>query len=126
MELFLIYLWLKLDGLSIFLGISSSLLVILTLLLFIPRAIENWEDNSTEEEKRWIKRHNHMMWASVLGIVLALFTPTSKEVAILVGSNIALDAAKSPEGIKVASLLRHKANELLDAELQKLTPKKGN
>jgi hypothetical protein len=62
----------------------------------------------------------------VFSIILVLLLPSTKQMAILVGANFALDAVHSPEGQKVTSLLRLKANEILDAELVKLTTPKEN
>lgn len=61
------------------------------------------------------------MYAGAICIGLALMLPSKTDVAILVGSSIALDVVKSPEGQKIGTLIRGKANELLDAEISKLS-----
>lgn len=58
----------------------------------------------------------------VVLFALFVFIPNQTQTAVLVGTSIAVDVAKSPEGQKIGALLRAKANELLDAELRKLQP----
>lgn len=124
MEMFLIYLWLKLDLLLFLVSFGSLVGIASFLVMGVVRTSDCWDINTTQNEARLIKLHKRV---GVLTLVMgcgALLLPSSKEVAILVGSSVALDVAKSPEGTKIAALLRGKANELLDEEMNKL--KKGN
>lgn len=126
MELLLIYLWLKLDSFG---ALLTGVIIAGTLFYFlgwIPRVIEQLDREDDGLGLVFCRWHSRMVWAVCGAVMLQLVTPSSKDVAILVGSSIALDVAKSPEGTKVASLLRGKANELLDEEISKLTTKKGN
>ena len=118
MELFLLYLWLKLDG---FLIVLFAFLVfggITYGFMWIPRT----DSYPTHNVTKFNKIHNRLAGAVLTALFLSLVIPSSKDVAILVGGKIALDVAKSPEGNKVATLLRGKANEYLDSELKKLQP----
>lgn len=54
--------------------------------------------------------------AAFLAPVL-LLTPTARDIAVLVSTHYALELGKSPEGTKVMSLIRKKANEYLDEAL---------
>lgn len=134
MELFLLYLWLKLDSVSALLAIlltfSMGLIGLFWLFMDTIRgqidtrmAIPNLSElkNRLAYYHSWRKRA--VFFSLGCAILLTVF-PSSKDVAILVGASLALDVVRSPEGAKVTSLLRGKANEILDAELQKLSPKK--
>ena len=55
----------------------------------------------------------------VICFSLVTFLPSKTDIAILAGGYYALETVKSPEGQKVVSLLRKKANEFLDEELNK-------
>lgn len=55
----------------------------------------------------------------LLGFVfLSIVTPSAKDTAILVGASYAIDLAKSPEGQKIQTLIRKKANDFLDEALE--------
>ncbi len=130
MELFLLYLWLKLDG---FIGISELFTILCTIGLVV--SLGNYGDAKSNltnyrtlydpdrQEARlaswkpWIKR---FFISGVCFLSLSTLLPSSKETAILVGASVALDMAKSPEGQKIGTLIRAKANELLDHEINKL------
>lgn len=128
MELFLIYLWLKLDVFITVLSIALVFSIVVMVVILIP-----WEESSTygqpsEEEltkaaniklcrMTWRKR-----WITLFMTLLVpyLLIPNSKETATLVLSHYALSFANSPEGEKVFKLIRATANNILDTKLQKL------
>lgn len=128
MELFLIYLWLKLDVFITVLFLALVFSIVATAVTLIP-----WEESSTYGQPReealtkaakiklyrmtWRKR-----WITLFMTLLVpyLLIPNSKETAILVLSHYALSFANSPEGEKVFKLIRATANNILDTELQKL------
>jgi ABC-type uncharacterized transport system permease subunit len=130
MELFLLYLWLKLDG-FIALSVLFTVLSVITLLI----SLGNYRDarsnlinyralyDPKKQEARlaswkpWIKGS---FISSLCFLFLTALLPSSKDTAILVGASVALDMAKSPEGQKIGTLIRGKANELLDNEIKKL------
>lgn len=120
MELFLVYLWLKLDGLHVALWVLIPALLLARMAFTISKG-----DLSREGQKEFdliygLRRKFLLPLASIC-IILAVFLPTSKDVAILVGTSYAMSISKSPEGEKVMTLIRKKANEYLD---EQLTPKK--
>jgi hypothetical protein len=127
MEVFLVYLWLKLDTL---IGISVAatwVFVIaagITMIVLSDDGGKMWEKEKEKWQKEkapgWRKLRNQFLTAFIASIAFWVFMPSSKETAILVGASIAVDVAKSPEGAKVATLLRGKANELLDEQINKL------
>lgn len=128
MEVFLVYLWLKLDVFITFVSIVASVSILLYLFGWIPRGSENYDEKSKRDseyrsyffEKNFCKWHTRLLIFGVVCLFPALLLPSSKETAILVGASIAVDVSKSPEGAKVATLLRGKANELLDEQINKL------
>jgi|SRR6476660_3072919 len=125
MELFLIYLWLKLDA---FIFISGVLVVGMLIALGMYYAFRNddWLSNSLgnkdnsyklfDSKYKVIKRT--LLISIPLLFIFAVVTPSSKDTAILVGASYAIDLAKSPEGQKVQSLIRKKANDFLDEQLK--------
>lgn len=122
MEVFLVYLWLKLDsvigaftGVAILIGFATVIALFGTLIHYV----EDLDGTST-----WKNLAIKLAAAFVLVQAVVVFLPSSKDAAILVGTAIAVEAAKSPEGQKIGTLIRGKANELLDAELKKLQPAK--
>jgi len=114
MEVFLVYLWLKLD----------SLITGLCFLIFACCAGAGISaicslDLYGEKKAYWFKLMRRFLGGALCLLGLVVLVPSSKETAILVGTSYAVDLAKSPEGAKVVSLIRKKANEYLDAELNK-------
>lgn len=127
MELFLVYLWLKLDT------IHTNLIVVSAILLVVYTGmLVYWLDGGPEHRKEdkqiwWAenKKFKQIMHR-LLGLFVVFYSinfiaPSAKDVAILVGTSIAIDIVKSPEGNKISQLIRGKANELLDEELKKLS-----
>jgi len=128
MELFLIYLWLKLDVFITVLFLALVFSIVATAVTLIP-----WEEPSTygrPSEEALTKAANSKLcrmtwrkrWITLFMTLLVpyLLIPNSKETAILVLSHYALSFANSPEGEKVFKLIRATANNILDTELQKL------
>lgn len=110
MELFLLYLWLKLDTVINLLGGLTTISVLLILGTLLIAGVS--------EGEYFFKRV--LKWAIVgacSGVVLITVLPTSKQAAVLVAGHYALKISESPEAAKVMSVLRKKANEFLDAEL---------
>ena len=129
MEVFLVYLWLKLDS---FLG---SLLFIGMCLLCAPiiynfGKIDCWTKQEKQEfTDKWWKKVKKAVYAGIFCLFVVLIAPSSKQTAILVGTSYAVDFAKSPEGAKIGELIRKKANDYLDEQLkeaQKPDNKAGN
>lgn len=131
MELVLIYLWLKLDAFITVLciGLVFSIVAAATTLIVWEEA----DEYGRPTEEAIIKAANlkvcRMSWRKrwvvmFMGLLVPyLLIPNSKETATLVLSHYALSLAQSPEGEKVFKLIRATANNILDAELQKLQPK---
>lgn len=122
MELFLLYLWLKLDSFGLVLCLFFMVGLLIYGFSWIIRTGSYYSDKDSQIK---IKAKQKLILVGTMGcLVASLVLPSSKDVAILVAGSYALDLAKSPEGAKVATLLRGKANELLDAEIKKLNPGK--
>lgn len=123
MELMLLYFWLKLNTIITFLIIISALLIVIGVL-----CVFSYLDNSTYERPITLagsfKAFSRAGMLGVLTLVLAFGIPNRTETAILVGANYAFKAAETPEAQKVMTLIRKKANELLDEELEKNSKEK--
>lgn len=64
-----------------------------------------------------------ILWIFAPCALLTVTLPSSKDVAILVGVHYANKLIESPENAKVQTLLRAKANDILDNEIKKLEKK---
>ena len=105
MELFLIYLWLKLDAIVISAWVAGIFLLTCGLFCWGP---------ISEGKVFPLKTFIVAAFCGLLGLLL----PSAKDTAILVGASYAIDLAKSPEGQKIQTLIRKKANEFLDEQLK--------
>lgn len=113
MEVFLVYLWLQLNGIKIMLAALALVLFIFAIgwAVYMSDA-GRWEEKThTPKLKR--------KFLNVLGLcVLAFAIPNSNTMAYMVATHYAVAFGQSPEAQKVVSLLRKKANEILDEELK--------
>jgi len=123
MELLLLYFWLKLNTIIAFLGFASGILIVISILCVIV-----YLDTSAYGDGPTLggsfKAFSRAGVAGVLLLVLTFAIPNRTETAILVGANYAFKAAETPEAQKVMTLIRKKANELLDEELEKNSKEK--
>lgn len=118
MELFIIYLWLKVD---LFINIFTWVLAPITLIVLLVYAIARSEKNSYSIEEfktNWDNKLKKFLIISGTLFTIGILTPDSKDIAILVGASYAVDFAKSPEGAKIGTLIRKKANDYLDEQLK--------
>lgn len=129
MELFLVYMWLKINtfiGWSTAIAMFSFAVTVFCILYTLSSGMNEYGSTKKkwDEEKGplWKKRRALALKIFIPFASFSLFMPSSTDTAILVASAVAIDVAKSPEGTKIGQLLRGKANELLDAELTKLAP----
>lgn len=119
MELFLLYLWLRLDGVIA----AACLATIATsiVLLFLTMIIETSDSyDNVEKLNRYRKVRNKLATALLVLASFIVLVPSSRDTAILVAGSYALDLSKTPEAGKVMTILRAKANEILDKELSNL------
>lgn len=119
MELFLLYFWLKLDAIQTLLIYCTVFGGMGLFAYFLFNGIEysnSW--NEIAHRKKLIA-----IWLALVFTAVAM--PSRTDVAILVGANYAFKVAETPEAQKAMLLLRTKANELMDEELQKMTKKEN-
>lgn len=131
MELFLIYIWLKLDSIIPVFGISTVLLLACALICGLHCTFEDlWNVSQVPEHRRRaaassVSLFKRLFIGGICTLVLAIGLPSSKDVAVLAGSYFGMQVVKSEEAQKVWTLMRGKANELLDEEIKKLKPKQN-
>jgi hypothetical protein len=123
MEVFLVYLWLKLDTFSGITGTISTLAIIFGVIFTVFAGIARVEMRNDIEEDRnsyllLKKGMKIFLTAALIFGTTHTLLPSSKETAVLVGTHYAVQLANSPEGQKVGSLIRKKANEFLDEQLK--------
>lgn len=124
MEVFFVYLWLKLDALS---QLFFVCMVVTGLLLLAYHA---WvvsdgtgpfcaDFRNRQESLKNTTFYRRVVWSVfLLTLFSSVLLPTTKETAVLVGTHYAVKLASSEEGAKVQSLIRKKANEYLDEQLK--------
>ena len=120
MELFVIYLWLKVD---LFINIFTWVLAPITLIVLLVYVIARSEKHSYSIEQfktNWDNKLKKFLIISGTLFTIGILTPDSKDIAILVGASYAVDFAKSPEGAKIGTLIRKKANDYLDEQLKEV------
>lgn len=118
MELFLLYIWLKLGSISTFLITICVLLA--GVAIWSAMNISEYHEKYIGKGyvKQMTDRRNKFTMYSLITLALVGGLPSKTDVAILVGANYALKAAETPEAQKVMTILRAKANEILDAEIK--------
>jgi hypothetical protein len=117
MELFLLYIWLKLGSISTFLIFLTVVGLAVTLFMTIDIGL-NREDYIKENRLKELTDFRKTAFIVVVTAGLgATFLPSKSDVAILVGASYAFKAADTPEAQKVMTLIRKKANEMLDEQL---------
>lgn len=120
MELFIVYLWLKVD---LFINLFTWVLAIVVFFVLLVYAIVRADNNCYTIEqfrKNWDNRLKKFLIISSTLFTIGILTPDSKDIAILVGTSYAVDFAKSPEGAKIGTLIRKKANDYLDEQLKEV------
>lgn len=119
MDLFLLWVWLRLDTLIGILGMTAAVSWLLAFLSGVLRLLA--ADEGESEVKTLVEKLNS--WVIVAAIVATcglVLLPSSKDVAVMVGYYYGKEALQSPIGQKAQKVLLGKANEILDQELEKL------
>jgi hypothetical protein len=118
MELFLLYIWLKLGSILTFLILLTVVGFAITLFMTLDIGM-NREDYIKEKRLKEITDFRKVAFIATITAGLAsTFLPSKTDVAILVGANYAFKAVETPEAQKVMTLIRKKANKMLDEELK--------
>lgn len=140
MEVFLVYLWLKLDSIRMFIFALGVVMPALAVIILMVRTAKY--DPFEEAPPDWVKarkaknkptnvgsyawpRFTAIVAFALVSHIFASLMPTSNQTAALVATYYAVSLAKSEEGNKVLTLVRAKANEFLDSELSKIIQPKG-
>jgi len=120
MEVFLVYLWLKINAFSMILLIAGIILMLM-IVWYRMKLDFAWdaEGKKIVRDQWWsvVKRN---FFIGVACVIISTATPSAQQVAILVGTSYAVDFAKSPEGAKIGQLIRKKANDYLDEQLKEV------
>lgn len=114
MEILFVYLWLKLNTLIVVCAVVG----VFCGLFFLASSISNADAFRPLAWAEWWSRKRKFCFLSISFLVLAVSIPDRGDTAILIGTHYAVKLANSPEGEKVVSLIRQKANEYLDEQLK--------
>ena len=129
MEVFFVYLWLKLDSFLALVGFAGTVLLFCWVAYLIGKEGCHYEDAKEAFTNKWWNKTKKAVYLGFFCIFITTMAPSSKQTAILVGTSYAVDFAKSPEGAKIGVLIRKKANDYLDEQIKEITPpavKAGN
>jgi cytochrome b561 len=118
MELFLIYVWLKIP--SFLAGLAIFAIGCFGFILATYIGTPYYEDQKKEWTAKWKNTRKVLAGIAITVLVIHMLIPSKTDVAILVGAHYGMKLTNSDEGQKVWKLMRGKANELLDEELKKL------
>jgi hypothetical protein len=120
MELFLLYAWMKIDGVIIFFHGAIGVIVAVWVFWCFLRLIDMGQGDIPKMGfYKWI-----LGFFLTISILISALMPTSKQLAALVAGHYALRVIESPEVAKIVQLARKKANEYLDEELAEKPAKK--
>lgn len=124
MDIFLLYLFTRLDPILDTLGGFCFAIEILSILLMISYCICTVEMTGRKKEEAEAFR-NKLPIKSVVSIFILLvciktLVPSQKDLAVIVGGSLAIKAVQSETASKVMSII----NKTLDDEFEKLTSKK--
>jgi ammonia channel protein AmtB len=114
MEVFMVYLWLKLDSVVSVFAVTTVISGIAAVVLGIIY-LNLYNEEEKESVMRLLKKDMIIVF---FGVCVCTFLPTTRQAAILIGTHYAVELKNSPEGQKVMTLIRKKANEYLDDELK--------
>lgn len=119
MEVFFVYLWMKLSLFEIGVGnmLTSVILIVINFLAFFVVYECGGESNFTTL-KKWSFRF--WVWLFIPWAIACAILPSQKEMAILVGTHYAVQFSNSPEGEKVTTLIRMKANQYMDEQISEI------
>lgn len=116
MELLLIYFWLKLNAIITLSVICTAALGLVLFITFLY-VIDGNKYSTVQHRKKTVT-------GFIFFLLLSIAIPSRTEVAILVGASYAFKVAETPEAEKAMKLIRAKANELMDEEINKITKEK--
>ncbi|HET8687983.1 MAG TPA: hypothetical protein VFM18_15205 [Methanosarcina sp.] len=125
MEVLLVYLWLKIDTFRCVLGILFGLSLVAGLIYMMSYFDQYGEAAEKSYTEKFWPGTKRALTIGIISVAIAIFCPSSKDTAILVGTSYAIDLAKSPEGSKVMTLIRAKANQYLDDAIKESQPKQS-
>ena len=126
MEVLFVYLWLKLDTfipILVAYGFCCTTVIPSVYSIGRPSSYLYGRDELAAYETKWAKIAKRTFISGVVALAIATLLPSSKETAILVGTSYAVALAKSPEGVKVGTLIRKKANQFLDEQINSIPAK---
>ncbi len=140
MELFLLYLWLLSDTFITCLYILGVLSVVVAIFYWINSSScletighytgNRWYDYKYKRRlaqvayRKAVATKKWALWIGIVLLCLGTLLPGKTTIAYLVAGHFAIQVSKTPEASKFLEVIRLHANKQLDAELEKLSPKK--
>lgn len=120
MEVFLVYLWLKINTFSALLFVVGAVLMLMLFWYALKVDFAYYPSEKESIREQWWSTIKRNFFIGVTCVLISVAIPSAQQVAILVGTSYAVDFAKSPEGAKIGSLIRKKANDYLDEQLKEV------
>lgn len=119
MDIFLLYLWTRLDALSFALTVVCILLALAMLVTF-PVAADSGEKTAASARAYRKKFFIGLCFC----VPAAVLVPTSNNALFIMGGSVVLDAARSEPAKRIASKSVQLIEETMDKYLNKTDPKK--
>lgn len=101
-ELFLLYLFTRLDDVRLFLVLFVLLSAFVVFLCFVPFQLES---DLTERPEYWAKVGKRWYVAGMVAAVAFVAVPSSNQLAVIVGGKFVIDAAKSDKAQELGGAL---------------------
>jgi hypothetical protein len=122
MDIFLLYLFTRVDN---FIAAAAIVWILAGLFLFLclifsPIIIGEWEDEG-KLHKAIVAAKKPLMWIFGICLFISLMIPTKKDMAIIVGGHLAIEAVQSDAAKKVYAIVTN----LLDEEIATIAKRKS-
>ncbi len=120
MEILLVYLWMQINNIIAGLAVITAFFLGCSIFYFMSQDIAAGYDKEQklENNKKLRGIAEKYFYKAFAFICVIVAIPSQTTVAVMTGTYIAKETMSSPEAVKITSLIRLKANELLDAELK--------
>ena len=124
MDIFLLYLFTRVDPLMVFLACSAFALAMAALFIYINSDMGSWRDNHREKEIAEKKLAMQFLKAAIPFVVALVVIPSQKDLALILAGYGVIEVAKSETAGRLASKSVRLIEQTLDGYLKKAEDKK--
>lgn len=117
MELFLLYLWTRLDALNLLLLLSTLVVGLAALIMNSMHHFATEYDAQERAFQQASKYHNKALFLFIVSCVFTTMVPSKEDAAILAGGWLTKEIITAPQTQEVGSKLYKLINQKLDEQL---------